>query len=218
MSYSLNHSGNLSAQGDNPLSEGLADYSTRPSRRRTAAYKPDQSVKKPSQDSHVGTSRLNGSGRRPSAADPRSTLPEVKKGDVGEPAERAAPRKKRPAQSLPQRASGKARKRPCVLCGRIFKPTPESSSTRKYCKTCRQTRVKETSKAVSSGKKQKATSAADICRRCGQPVPKGRKSREGLCEACERPAQPVSRAKNRRPRSNSVRAILCGSPGLGKRR
>lgn len=218
MNYSLNHSRDLSSRGDSSLDEGLGDYSTKSSRKRATASKPGRTRNKPNRDAHIEASRSGGP--RTAGTDPRSMLAGSHKTqeDVGEPTERAVPRKRESAQSLPKRTSGKARRRPCVLCGRIFKPTPQSSSTRKYCKSCRPTNSEETGKAVSLGKKKKAVGVAHTCRRCGQPVPKSRKSWGWLCEGCERPARPVSRAMDRRPQSNSVKAVLCGLPGLGKRR
>ena len=189
-----------------------------PSRKRSGASNSGQSGIKPSRDANGPTPWSRGS--RATGTDPRAALrgSDGSQRVVGKSAKGSVPRKKRSERSpQTERSPGKARRRACVLCGRMFTPNPQSSSTRKYCGQCRQTNP-AISKAGPPPKRQGATSVGRACQRCGKTVPKSRKSSGWLCEDCERSPKPVKRVKGWRPQGRSVRAILCGSPGLGKRR
>jgi hypothetical protein len=198
----------MNSRGDESRNEGSAECSTGDARKPKTA-------RTPGRNAGGGTLGSRGTGERMAGRDSGSTLrtSSTTQGGAGEPAEKTGS-----AQPPPGNTSGKTRRRACVLCGRMFAPTPQNSSTRKYCRVCRPTSPKEPARAVSPDRRGKSASGARLCPRCGQPVPNNRKTWGWLCEGCERPTQPASRARGRRARSNSVRAVLSGLPSLGKRR
>jgi hypothetical protein len=189
-----------------------------PSRKRSGTSSSSQSGSKSSRGANGSTPRSRGS--RVAGAGPRATPPGSGGAQrvAGKSAKGSVPGKK-PSEQSPQtgRSPGKTRRRACVLCGRMFTPTPQSSSTRKYCSQCRRTNP-AISKPGPPAKQQGATKVGRTCRDCGKTIPKSRKSSERLCADCEPSPKPAKRVKGWHPQGRSVRAILCGSPGLGKRR
>ena len=154
-----------------------------PSRKRSGAGNSGQSGSKPGRDANGLDSRSRGGGEVPGtgsgAALPGSGATQR---DAGKSTKGAASRKK-PAKQSPQaeRSSGKPRRRKCVLCGRLFKPSPQSPSTRKYCSQCHQAHP-EFGKATPSAKRQVAANA-------GRAMPrekrKGSAPLTGVCAVCD---------------------------------
>jgi hypothetical protein len=153
-----------------------------PSRKRSGASNSGQSESKPGRDANGLNSRSRGGSKAPGAgsgaAQPGSGPAQRV---VGKSANGAAPRKK-PGEQSPQaeRSSDKPRRRACVLCGRLFKPSPQSPSTRKYCSQCRQAHP-EFGKATPSAKRQVAANAR---RAMSRKKKKKSAPLTGVCTVC----------------------------------
>lgn len=221
-----------------------------PSRKRSGASNSGQSGSKPGRDANGLNSRSRGGSKAPGAVS-GSALPgsgAIQRA-VGKSTKGAAPRKK-PAEQSPQaeRSSGEPRRRKCVLCGRLFKPSPQSPSTRKYCRQCRQAHP-EFGNATPSAKRQVAANAGRAMSRKKKSAPL-----TGVCAVCgirvrvrkdgktwshlrikEKPAicqgagmdpkpgttsqkPPLRKATPARFLSMSVHATPSGLPSLGRRK
>jgi hypothetical protein len=156
---------------------------TMPFRKRSGVSNSGQSGSKPDRDANGLNSRSRGDSKVLGAAGSGAALPGSGAAQrvAGKSTKAAAPRKK-PAEQSPQaeRFSGKLRRRACVLCGRLFKPSPQSPSTRKYCSQCRQAHP-EWGKATPSAKRQVAANAERVMSR-----KKKKKSAPltGVCAVC----------------------------------
>ena len=155
-----------------------------PSRKRSRASNSGQIGSNPSRDANGLISRSRGGRSMAAGTEPRAVLPGSGAAQrvAGKSAKGAVPRKK-PSEQSPQaeRSPGKPRRRKCVLCGRLFKPSPQSPSTRKYCSQCRQAHP-EFGMAAPSAKRQVAANA-------GRAMSRKQKKKSapltGVCAVCD---------------------------------